>query len=288
MLVFEHIEALQKHLRPLKTLQSIGFAPTMGALHKGHASLIDRAKAENDIVVCSIFVNPTQFNDPQDLEKYPRTIEADKKILESSGCDILFFPSVNEIYPQKGQEARGEGQGKIDLGNLDFVMEASQRPGHFKGVVQVVRRLFDIVEPHKAYFGQKDFQQFAVIKEMVRQLKYKIEIVPCPIVREPDGLAMSSRNVRLTNDERKLAPLIFKTLKDVRCKMEDGRCNLDELKKTAFGQIASCNQMHLEYFEIVDEKTLLSVIDLSKSNEIVACIAVKLGQIRLIDNIILK
>ncbi len=282
MLVFEDILSLKKHLRGAKT--PIGFVPTMGALHKGHVSLIEKAKAETGTVVCSIFVNPTQFNDPKDLEKYPRTLDADKKMLIDAGCDVLFVPSVDEVYPKQQQQSHLA----VDLGNLEKVMESAQRPGHFKGVIQVVSRLFDIVEPDKSYFGQKDFQQLAVIREMVRQMEYKTEIISCPIIREADGLAMSSRNVRLSPEERKIAPLIFKTLSEVKKNSQDVRIKSQDLIDYASKQIKSCKEMTLEYFEIADAKTLLPVKSLSDAVEVVACIAVKLGQIRLIDNIILK
>ena len=293
MKVFKEIAALKTYLTEQNRLKSIGFVPTMGALHKGHISLIQQAKAENGCVVSSIFVNPTQFNDPKDLEKYPRPIETDKQMLIDANCDVLFLPSVEEIYPEEQMAIGGPlvgqlGWNDINLGALDKVMEAAQRPGHFKGVVQVVSRLFDIVEPDKAYFGQKDFQQLAVIREMTKQLNYNIEIIACPIVREPDGLAMSSRNIRLTADERNLAPLIYKTLVDVKKKIEDGKWEMEGLIDYASKQIRLCKEMQLEYFEIVDANTLLPVANWNNSPSIVACIAVKLGQIRLIDNIVLK
>ncbi|MCC6690492.1 MAG: pantoate--beta-alanine ligase, partial [Bacteroidia bacterium] len=224
MFVFDNITDLKKQLTANREEGlSIGFVPTMGALHKGHSSLIEQSLKENDITVCSIFVNPTQFNDKTDLKTYPRTLEADKKLLENTGCTILFVPSQVEIYPDAldGNTHTQSAMRNTDmhirykqvkLGKLDKVMEGASRHGHFDGVMQVVCRLFDIVEPDRAYFGQKDFQQQVIIKEMVRQLNYSIQIISCPIVREADGLAMSSRNMRLSDAERVAALIIPKTL----------------------------------------------------------------------------
>lgn len=326
MLVFEKKTDLEKHLtEQRKRGHTVGFVPTMGALHKGHISLIERSKAENDVTVCSIFVNPTQFNDKSDLEKYPRPIEADKALLEKTGCDVLFVPGEREIYPEGGEtrdEGRGtkEGMGNTDmgivgttvqhlpadtqsqlrqtslksdnrylqvqLGNLEKVMEGTRRPGHFEGVVQVVSKLFDIVSPDRAYFGQKDFQQQTIIKEMVRQLNYGIQIITCPIVREPDGLAMSSRNARLTPSERAVAGIISQTLFTIQ-KLA-GKLSVDELTMLVESEIAEGSLTELEYFEIVDARTLQPVLNLDKAESAVACIAVKVGQVRLIDNVILK
>lgn len=326
MLVFEKKTDLEKHLtEQRKRGHTVGFVPTMGALHKGHISLIERSKAENDVTVCSIFVNPTQFNDKSDLEKYPRPIEADKALLEKTGCDVLFVPGEREIYPEGGEtrdEGRGtkEGMGNTDmgivgttvqhlpadtqsqlrqtsiksdnrylqvqLGDLEKVMEGTRRPGHFEGVVQVVSKLFDIVSPDRAYFGQKDFQQQTIIKEMVRQLNYGIQIITCPIVREPDGLAMSSRNARLTPSERAVAGIISQTLFTIQ-KLA-GKLSVDELTMLVESEIAEGSLTELEYFEIVDARTLQPVLNLDKAESAVACIAVKVGQVRLIDNVILK
>lgn len=333
MLVFEKKTDLEKFLtEQRKKGHSIGFVPTMGALHKGHISLIERSKAENDLTVCSIFVNPTQFNDKSDLEKYPRPIEADKALLEKTGCDVLFVPGEREIYPEGG-ETRDEGRGtkegmgntdmgivgttvqnlpadtqsqlrqsslksqisglksdnrylQVNLGDLDKPMEGTRRPGHFEGVIQVVSKLFDIVDPDRAYFGQKDFQQQTIIKEMVRQLNYGVQIVTCPIVREPDGLAMSSRNVRLTSSERAVAGIISQTLFTIQ-KLA-GKLSVDELTMLVESEIAEGSLTELEYFQIVDAGTLQPVRNLDKAESAVACIAVKVGQVRLIDNVILK
>lgn len=327
MLIFEKKTDLEKHLSAeRKKGHTIGFVPTMGALHKGHISLIERSKAENDITVCSIFVNPTQFNDKNDLAKYPRPIETDKALLEKTGCDVLFLPGEKEIYPEGG-ETRDEGKIKeagdrkqetgignkdlgivgapvshltshishlkqddrylqVNLGDLDKPMEGTRRPGHFEGVIQVVSKLFNIIDPDKAYFGQKDFQQQTIIKEMVRQLNYGVQIVTCPIVREADGLAMSSRNVRLTPSERAVAGIISQTLFTVQ-KLAD-KLSVDELTMLVESEIAEGSLTELEYFEIVDAKTLQPVVNLDKAESAVACIAVKVGKVRLIDNVILK
>ena len=221
MIIFNSVKSLENHLTDLqKQHKTIGFAPTMGALHMGHISLISIAKAQCDIVVSSIFVNPTQFNDLADLDKYPRTMDADIALLEKADCDILFAPEVNEIYSEdelnvkrNHKEDFSWTQGKtVDFGLLDKVMEGAHRPGHFNGVAQVVSKLFRVVNPNKAFFGQKDFQQLSIIKSMVKQLEMPIEIIACPIVREEDGLAMSSRNRRLSDEERKEVPSISKLL----------------------------------------------------------------------------
>src|SRR3954465_2549103 len=261
----------------------IGFVPTMGALHQGHISLVNAAKKSCDIVVCSIFVNPTQFNNPQDLEKYPRTLDSDSSMLEKAGCDIVFAPEITEIYSSKELEMKALRQedhswmeGKtVAFGTLDKVMEGAQRPGHFNGVAQVVSKLFRIVQPHKAFFGQKDFQQLAIIKSMVKQLKINVEIIPCPILRESDGLAMSSRNVRLTPEQRKIVPVLSQTL----FKLKDLQATHSpaELKTIVNEQFAKKTEMKLAYFEIVDAETLASVSDFKKHTHVVACIAVELG-----------
>jgi pantoate--beta-alanine ligase len=206
MKTFSTIKALREALSTARNAgNTIGFVPTMGALHEGHLDLMRRALKENDCLVVSIFVNPIQFNNKEDLEKYPRVLEADSKMLESIGCQYLFAPDANEIYPEPDKS-------EYDFGLLSEVMEAAFRPGHFNGVAIVVRKLFEIVEPETAYFGEKDFQQLAVIKQLVKMLEMPVKIIPCSIVRETDGLAMSSRNVRLTAHERQLAPNIYKTL----------------------------------------------------------------------------
>lgn len=271
--------------------KKIGFVPTMGALHKGHISLIDKAKGDCDVVVASIFVNPTQFNDISDLNNYPRTFEADCQMLESAGCDILFAPEVAEMYtPEELERKRQHIEDKewtkgktVNFGLLEKVMEGARRPGHFNGVAQVVSKLFRIVEPNKAYFGQKDFQQLAIIKSMVKQLQIPIEIIACPIMREPNGLAMSSRNERLNPDQRKVASLISKILFEVK-KMQTSK-TVDELKVFVTQQIKTEPQFDLEYFEIADTDTLQPINNFNSSKKSTAFIAVKIGSIRLIDNI---
>lgn len=277
---FHTIAETKKHLNFLKKQgKSIGFVPTMGALHPGHLSLLERAKKENELAVASIFVNPLQFNDKKDLEKYPRTLAKDLKMLEKAGCDMVFTPSVEEIYP-KTEERTLEAQ-KFDPGDLDKVMEGSHRPGHFQGVCIVVKKLFDIIEPTRAYFGEKDFQQLAIIKHMVKTLKLPVEIVPCPTVREADGLAMSSRNALLTPEQRKAAPAIYKTLTGA--KFTEG--TVGQIKKWVASEINKNPHLELEYFEIVNAETLAPVHSIKDAPVLRACIAVKAGSVRLIDNI---
>ena len=206
MKIYTSIKELQSDVLDLRSREiSIGFIPTMGTLHKGHLSLLQRSKDENDISLCSIFVNPIQFNNKQDLEKYPRTLEEDCRKLEQAGCDIVFAPSVDEMYPEKVKM-------QYDFGHLDKVMEGKHRPGHFNGMAVVVKKLFDICIPHRAYFGEKDFQQLMIIRELVKMNKIPVTVIGCAIIREDDGLAMSSRNTRLSPHERSIAPEIHKTL----------------------------------------------------------------------------
>lgn len=294
MIIFNRIQELQDHLNIVQKQQkSIGFVPTMGALHEGHLALVKASKSANDITVCSIFVNPTQFNDPADLEKYPRTLENDSRLLQTVNCDIVFAPEATEMYSKAELEQKRNKiddtswrEGKtVDFGLLDKVMEGAHRPGHFNGVVQVVSRLFRIVKPNRAYFGQKDFQQLAIIRSMTKQLQLPVEIIGCPIIREKDGLAMSSRNVRLTAEERRVAPLISQTLFKVK-EMRSGH-SIPELKAFAEKQIKSQPLMQLEYFEISDAETLKPITEYSEAKSAVACIALKLGNVRLIDNVIL-
>jgi pantoate--beta-alanine ligase len=294
MFIFYHLQELQNHLNIVQKRQkTLGFVPTMGALHQGHLELVKRSKMENDFTVCSIFVNPTQFNDAADLEKYPRTLENDSILLKSVNCDIIFAPETGEIYTNEelnlkksGLEDKSWMNGKkVDFGLLDKVMEGAHRSGHFNGVAQVVSKLFRIVRPDKAYFGQKDFQQVAIIRSMVKQLEFPIEIVVCPIVREEDGFAMSSRNARLNEKERKTAPLIARTLFTIREKRSFH--SIPELKAFVEAQIKSEPLMELEYFEIVDSDTLQTIENYNGINSAVACIAVKLGSVRLIDNVVL-
>ena len=226
----------------------LGFVPTMGALHDGHLELVRQAKSENTVVVCSIFVNPAQFNNPEDLERYPRTLEKDSELLRSAGCDVLFVPSVKEMYPSPLDL-------RIDFGTLETVMEGAFRPGHFNGVGVVVSKLFNIVQPDSAYFGQKDLQQTAIIKSLIRNLSYPIRLRICPTVREPDGLAMSSRNVRLTAEERKLAPEIYRILCECRSSLLGGKPVREALEE-AVKQFESRRAFRIEYLELADATSL--------------------------------
>lgn len=257
--------------------KKIGLVPTMGALHEGHLSLVKKSKQDSDITVVSIFVNPTQFNDPEDLKRYPRTLDKDVALLETVDCDIVFAPSVKEIYPEPDTR-------KFDFGYLETVMEGAKRPGHFNGVGQVVSKLFDIVRPDKAFFGMKDFQQIAIIKNMVKQFNYPIEIVPCPIVREENGLARSSRNTLLGEEYKKNAPHIYATLKKARNLVPEMK--VAELKQWITREINRNPFLETEYVEIVDDTTLKIVNDWSEKGTKVACVAVYAGEIRLIDNIV--
>jgi pantoate--beta-alanine ligase len=282
MLTIETVHELNNCLNNLKSKgKSIGFAPTMGALHDGHMSLMDASKKENDMTVCSIYVNPTQFNQASDLEKYPRTLLADQKLLKKHGVDILFAPSNEEIYPKSINTAFS-----IDFNGLDKEMEGEFRPGHFTGVAQVVKRLLDIVSPDALYMGQKDFQQFSIIQYIIQfyQLKVKLRIVP--IMREKSGLAMSSRNVRLTKEHRITASEIYKTLKYVKRNKYTKSCQ--ELQSYAMSRISRIEGLRPEYFTIADGKTLQSIEKVRDTDYVVACTAVWAGDVRLIDNIILR
>jgi pantoate--beta-alanine ligase len=294
MIIFDSIQQLKNHLNSIKNQgKTIGFVPTMGALHQGHISLINAAKADCDVVVCSIFVNPTQFNDLNDLAKYPRTFNADSQLLANAGCDFIFAPEVAEMYSSEELtlkkhkiEDKSWTNGKsVDFGALEKVMEGAHRPGHFNGVAQVVSKLFRIVEPDKAYFGQKDFQQLAIIRSMVKQLEMPIEIIACPIMREPNGLAMSSRNERLTKEEREEATVISRILYKI--KELYSSMTVSELKAFAEQEIKANPQMELEYVEIADAETLQPVSDFKQNKSAVVCIALKLGAVRLIDNVLL-
>ena len=286
MFIFHKVTDLTVHMdsirRKKKDIQ-IGFVPTMGALHEGHLSLIRRSRAENSITICSIYVNPLQFNDPEDFKKYPRNYEADIKMLENELCNIVFMPDADEMQPA------GEYP-DYDLAGLDNIMEGKFRPGHFRGVAYIVKKFFEIIKPQKAYFGLKDFQQFTIIQHIVKSLRLHtidsrlVEIVGCEIVRESDGLAMSSRNIRLSQQQRKAASDIFWVLLEL--KELYRKKNTGYLKQWVKNQIENTSQMKLEYIEIVNSQTLLPVVDKNERNAI-ACIAVNLGEIRLIDNMML-
>jgi pantoate--beta-alanine ligase len=277
MIVYRTKTDLTGHLLSLQNEgKTIGLVPTMGALHQGHASLVENANAKDDIVVVTIFVNPTQFNDPSDLDHYPRTLDQDLELLRQLEADLVFVPSVKEMYPEEDTHI-------FDLGSLDKVMEGKHRKGHFNGVAQIVSKLFLLIRPHRAYFGQKDFQQLVIIRRLVEILELNLTIVPCPIIREKDGLAMSSRNTRLSKEERKLAPFIYETLVQAREKMED--LTPSQLKEWVTLQFKKQSELNLEYFEIVEDKGLMSIDEWNPLVNKVACLAVHLGGVRLIDNL---
>lgn len=276
MRLIRGIVDLQKELAPFAGVKKIGFVPTMGALHQGHISLVKESLKNNDITVVSIFVNPTQFNDKGDFEKYPRTIEKDSELLGSVGVDIVFVPSDKEIYPEPDTR-------QFDFGLLDKVMEGEHRPGHFNGVAQIVSRLFDIVKPNNAYFGEKDFQQLAIIRAMVKQMNLPVTIVGMPIVREDSGLAMSSRNERLTNEQRKKAIEISQALKNSVSISHTKTVN--ETVNEVIDRINKVDNLKVEYYDIVDGDTLQPISNWKDTQYAVGCIAVFCGEVRLIDNI---
>ncbi|WP_432710213.1 pantoate--beta-alanine ligase [Pedobacter sp.] len=278
MKIIKTIAALKMLLEPLKRAQQkIALVPTMGALHKGHVSLIAMAKKQADLVVCSIFVNPTQFTDTKDLEKYPRPLEHDICQLEEAGCDVVFMPSVEEMYPQPEEW-------HIDLGAAEFLLEGEFRKGHYQGVTQIVKKLFDAVEPDLAFFGQKDYQQVLMIEKMVQRFNLKVKIVSCPIIREADGLAMSSRNIHLTEADHKHALVLSKSLEYVRNNFEIK--DIEELVSDAKAMINAEPGVTLDYFTIVNGETLLPETNKSVPN-LVALVAAKVGETRLIDNMLL-
>jgi pantoate--beta-alanine ligase len=281
MVLFKKVDELINELEILrKRGLTIGFVPTMGALHKGHLSLIEYAANENDAVIVSIFVNPTQFNNSEDLKKYPRNLDKDLEFLEGSGCKIVFAPSENEIYPDEKSK-----KSNFEFGKLTKVMEGKFRPSHFEGVATVVRRLFEIVRPTKAYFGQKDIQQFLVINYLNNNYlsHFKISLVKCPIIREPDGLAMSSRNMLLDNKQRESSVLISRTIFSAQKNYRN--FSVDELKNWVIDTINKDRNLKVEYFEIVNDPDLNEIHSWSDNKKILACIAVFAGNIRLIDNV---
>jgi pantoate--beta-alanine ligase len=267
---------LQDALKSLGTNPIIGFVPTMGALHEGHLSLVRQARRENEAVVVSVFVNPIQFNNPEDLDKYPRDLNCDLDMLKDVGCDIVFAPDNAEMYPEKPTET-------YNFGTLETVMEGAFRSGHFNGVAVVVKRLFDLVKPTTAYFGEKDFQQLAIIRALVEQENLAVEIVACPTVREKDDLAMSSRNARLSEEDRRIAPQIYKILRDCRDLVDV--FTPVQLKVFAEEQFKKIPRTKLEYFEIANAKTLQPIEKWGDCSRRVACVAIWLGDVRLIDNV---
>lgn len=277
MRVFTTTREIQQYLSELHNNgKSTGFVATMGALHQGHLSLIEKAKNDNDVVICSIFVNPTQFNDPSDLEKYPRPIAHDTQMLEQAGCDILFNPEVNEMYADNEHW-------HLDLGEIEHLLEGKFRPGHYQGVTQVVYKLFNIIKPTTAYFGQKDYQQFMVISKMVQLLNISVKLVMCPILREEDGLAMSSRNIHLTAEDRKHSLILSKTLNWVKENFNSN--NIAGLQNKAAEAINAEDGVSLEYFELADGDNLhLATKD---TKNVVALVAARVGKTRLIDNVLI-
>lgn len=277
MRVIAKIDELKKVISEYRNSgKSIGLVPTMGALHDGHISLVKRCLQDNDCCVVSIFVNPTQFNDKNDLKHYPRTPKEDCELLESVGCSIVFAPEVEEMYPEEDTRV-------FDLGSVANVMEGKFRPGHFNGVAQIVSKLFYAVEPDKAYFGEKDFQQIAVIRAMERQIKTGVEIIDVPIVRETDGLAMSSRNRRLTETQRKNAPKIWETLSKSYTFAQNH--SVEETINFVVDSLNSIPEFKVEYYEIVNAESLQPITNWERNVRAVGCIAVFCGEIRLIDNI---
>ena len=257
--------------------KTVGFVPTMGALHEGHLHLIRASVSENDITVCSIFVNPTQFNNAEDFRLYPRIEEQDALMLKAADCDILFMPSAAEMYPATAKV-------HFNFGELESVMEGAHRPGHFNGVALIVSKLFHIVQPHRAYFGQKDLQQYAIIRQLVTDLNFNLELVRYPIVREEDGLAMSSRNRRLTPEQREIAPQLHHAL--VLAKNMLPNYSLLQIKNAVADYLNDYPEIRLEYFEIVDSVSLQPINELEGPQEVALCLAAFLGEIRLIDNIV--
>lgn len=278
MKTFTKVSELREALKSVKR-EDIGFVPTMGALHAGHRSLVEKARKECAIVVVSVFVNPTQFNDKNDLRNYPRTPEADAALLEAAGADYVLMPSVEEIYPEPDTRL-------FDFGQIDKVMEGATRPGHFNGVAQVVSRLFDMVQPAKAYFGEKDFQQIAVIKAMVEQLGLEVEIVECPIIRDTDGLALSSRNTLLDEAHRAAAPHIYEVLKQ--CAEKSAELTPAELTAWVTAEVEQNPLLKVIYFQAVDALSMQQVESWEQSPRVQGCIAVQAGEIRLIDNVKIK
>ena len=283
MKVINKTSDLQAIIEQLKNDgKSIGLVPTMGALHKGHLSLVKNSISNNDITVVSIFVNPTQFNNPNDLASYPRTVEKDLELLQTVGCDVVFAPEADDIYSKSETDSRFE----FDFEGLDKVMEGKFRPGHFNGVVQIVSKLFDLVRPNRAYFGEKDFQQLAIIRLMTRRYNLPIEIVPCPIVRENSGLALSSRNSLLKDNEKQVASHIYAVLNESRQFVP--QTEVEELKQCVIAAIEQKPELKVEYFDIVDGHTLKSIGKWDESDYVVGCITVFCGNVRLIDNICYK
>lgn len=283
MIIFDNIDKLRSYLDSKRAeSSSIGLVPTMGALHDGHAQLIQKSVNMCDITVCSIFVNPTQFNNPEDLLKYPKQLESDKQVLLDFKCDIVFIPSVEEMYPNDGNKPL-----TFDFGFLETVMEGAFRPGHFSGVGIVVSKLLNIVQPDLAFFGQKDLQQLAIIKKLVRDLNMRTRIVPVPTVREPSGLAMSSRNLRLTDNQKVLASNIYRILVDLKNEIASG-ASVSEAKNNAQLKLEVIEGLQMEYLDVVYSDSMEKVNQINSTAEVSVCIAANIGDVRLIDNIYIK
>lgn len=281
MICIRSINALRLHIADEKrTSKTIGFVPTMGALHEGHISLIKQAKAENTVCIASIFVNPLQFNNAEDFKKYPIQQETDIAMMEAAGCDVLFIPDVEEFYPTQPKMS-------INIGLLDQILEGAHRPGHFSGVAIVVSKLFNVVAPNKAYFGQKDLQQVAVINQLVSELNFPIEIIACPIVREPNGLAMSSRNVRLSDTGKSIASHLFKALSLVEEQILKGERSATTLTSAGKTYLKQLKEIEIEYLEVVNGNTLESVTEIKDLSKVAVCIAAHIEGVRLIDNLVI-
>lgn len=280
MEVIKQVSTIRKKVQDLRCQgKRIGFVPTMGALHEGHLQLLRASSQENDITVCSIFVNPTQFNNPEDYKLYPRTLEQDISLLESVNCDILFVPDAQEVYQQQTLL-------QFSFGVLESVMEGEHRPGHFNGVATVVSKLFNYVKPHQAYFGQKDIQQVAIIKQLVQALSFDLEVICYPTIRESDGLAMSSRNKRLNGEQRQIATALYEALLMAKGQLKSE--TTDNIRKEVEAFLASKQQVELEYFEIADANTLQPLASLDGVNEVALCLAAFVGPVRLIDNLLVN
>lgn len=269
---------LRQHLNPLRATHKIGLIPTMGALHDGHLKLVEKAKQENDLVISSIFVNPVQFNNPDDLARYPRTLEEDLDKLTAVGCDVVFAPSVDEMYPEPPTI-------RLNFGELEMVMEGAFRPGHFNGVGIVVAKLFNMIQPDRAYFGQKDLQQVAVVRKLIRDLSFPIELIRCPTIREEDGLAMSSRNRNLTPTERIQALALYKALNLAHDLLHEGQSTA-QAKAAVTGYFANLPHFRLEYVEVVNADTMQLVNEVLAPGQTAICLAAHIGNVRLIDNIV--
>ena len=275
---FDTVAALRHYLNSIRPEQTIGFVPTMGALHEGHTTLLETARRENEVVVSSIFVNPVQFNNPDDLARYPRTLEADCQQLEAAGCDVVFAPSVNEMYPEPPAL-------RLNFGALETVLEGAFRPGHFNGVGIVVAKLFNIVQPDRAYFGQKDLQQVAVIRRLIHDLSFPVELIRCSTVREADGLAMSSRNRNLTPAERRQAPILFQALTQAHELLTEGQ-GISQAKDAVTSVLSRHPDFRLEYVEVVNTDTLQLASEVLAPGQTAICLAAHLGNVRLIDNLV--